>query len=113
MLSAGVDEERPLVTPEELKAQVDRGEATIWQTPNSALYLRRVEYHGTGEVVLEAGPAAGNMAEIIAAIPSLERWAREIGCTQVHVHAGRDEWEKALKAHGYAFEKIVLRKVIA
>ena len=71
MLKAGSDEERPLVTPEELKAQVDRGEATIWQTPNSALYLRRVEYLGTGEVVLEAGPAAGNLAEIISAIPSL------------------------------------------
>lgn len=105
--------ERPVMTEEDFQALVDRGEAQVWRGERSALLVRRVAYGYSGEVVLEAGPAAGDLNELLEATPKLEAWAREIGCTQAMVYAGREGWERALKQHGYEVHQIVLRKLLA
>lgn len=105
--------ERSLVPLSELQRRLDAGEATVWRGARSALYLRRIFYPESSELVMEAGPAEGDMEEILAAVPHLEAWARSIGCTQVHVYAGRAGWERALRAQDYGLYQIVLRKILS
>lgn len=104
---------RDLLTAEDFQEQIDAGEAQLWAEDGFAIMLKRVAYHRSGEVVCEAGPASGEMAALLDAVPRMEAWARSIGCTQVHVHAGRGGWERALRDQGYEVAQIILRKVLA
>ena len=106
------EDARDVLTPDDFQERIDSGAAQLWQGERSAIMLQRTEYHRSGEVVMEAGPASGDMDEILAAVPRLEDWARSIGCTQVHVHAGRKGWERALRAQGYEVMQVILRKVL-
>ena len=106
------EDARDVLTADDFRERLETGAATLWQTPRSAIMLQRTAYHRSGEVVMEAGPASGDMEEILAAVPRLEDWARSIGCTQVHVHAGRRGWERALKAQGYEVHQVILRKLL-
>lgn len=100
-----------LLTPDDFQDMLSAGEATMWRGGASAVFLRRVAYERSGEVIMEAGPASGDLQEILSVVPQLEAWAREeCGCTQVHVHAGRGGWERALKRMGYEVFQVVLRK---
>ena len=105
-------DDRDVLTPEDFAERLESGAAQLWRGERSAIMLQRTEYHRSGEVVMEAGPASGDMDEILAAVPRLEDWAREIGCTQVHVHAGRKGWERALREQGYEVHQVILRKLL-
>ena len=100
-----------LWTVEDLLAMIARGEATIWANDNSALFLR-IDTYPNGEKVIEVGPAGGDMHEIIESVPRIEAWAREQGCTQAHVCAGRIGWSKALAPQGYEVFSTTIRKVL-
>lgn len=104
--------EHAVQTKDDFDEAAARGQGTYWRGKNSEMFLRRHEFTGTGEVVMEAGPASGDMAEILGVTPALEQWARSIGCTQVHVYSGRQGWERALKPMGYEVYQIVLRKIL-
>lgn len=104
--------ERSVITLEAMQAELDCGAAQLCEFDGSAIFVRRIEYPDAHEVVLEAGPAGGNKQEILEAVPRIEAWAKEIGCTQVHVHAGREGWAPLLKAQGYEVYQIILRKVL-
>lgn len=104
--------DRSVITLEDLQAELDTGSAQLCEFAHSAIYLRRVSYESAGEVVLTAGPAGGDLEEILEAVPRLEEWAKQIGCTQVHVHAGREGWARPLKEQGYEIYQIVLRKIL-
>lgn len=101
-----------LLTDEDFEEMVERGEATVWCGERSRIFLKRVHYERSGETVLEVGPAEGDMMEILAAVPALEAWAREIGCGSVLVYSSRDGWERALAPLGYGRAQVVLRKVL-
>lgn len=100
-----------LITREDLQRQLDTGNATMWQSDKSAIFMRRVPYD-TGLVVLECGPAGGDKDEILAVAPLIEQWAREIGCHQIHIHAGRYGWKREFEAQGYELLTVTMRKVL-
>lgn len=102
----------PLRTAQELQDEIDTGHARLLRRGRSAVMAKRVEYD-TGEVVLECGPADGDLKEIIEDMrPDIEEWARAIGCTQIHVVAGREGWRRPLEAEGYELAQIVMRKIL-
>lgn len=104
--------ERPVLTLNGLLADEQAGHGRfVYPGPSSALFVRSVDY-ATGERVMEAGPAAGKLDDILAALPGIEDWARNTGHTQAHITAGRKGWERLLTPKGYEFYAIVLRKVL-
>ena len=95
----------PFNTVDGLEAEVDRGSAVVWSGNASDVFVR------IDRGVCEAGPAAGDMGEILSwARPEIEAWAAEIGCTEIHIQAGRVGWAKALAPYGYEVAAVILRK---
>lgn len=98
-------EGHPFVTVDDLFAELDRGEALWWRGENSDVFVR------VTEGVCEMGPVAGDLDEMMAnALPEIEEWARQNGCMEMHVQAGREGWERMLAPHGYEFGAVILRK---
>lgn len=86
--------------------------ATLWTTDNSVVFLR-LESYENGVRALWAAPAAGDLEEILEhGTHAVEETARENGCSQVLIQAGRKGWARALKAQGYEEVAVVLRKVL-
>lgn len=103
--------ERPLVTMDDIERALQSGRGHVLTTAHSAIFVT-VDYHQyAGERVANVGPAHGDLEEIIAALPHLESWARDEGCTQAHVH-GRRGWARALKTHGYDEYQTITRKLL-
>ena len=99
--------DHPLVTVEDLQAEVDAGAATLWTGERSAVFTRI-----TGSVC-ECAPAGGDLAEILGpGREAIEAWAQERGCTQILIQAGRDGWARALAPYGYEQVAVVLRKTL-
>lgn len=105
--------DRPLLMPADFQEMLDTGASKLWTGRQSAIMLHVEPYHRSGELVMEAGPASGDLQEIVSVIPMLEKWSRSLGCTQSHIHAGRYGWRRVLEAQGYELFQIVMRKVLA
>jgi hypothetical protein len=103
--------DRSVITIEDLAAALEGGRAFLWQGGRSACFVAVNDYPNAGEKVAEAGPAAGDMHEILNGIPDMERIARACGCSQAHVTMGRD-WSKKLKPLGYEPFSITMRKFL-
>jgi len=96
----------------DLHQELNSPDAYIWQGERSCI-LVRIRDCSTGERVCDASPAAGDLSEILEkATDAIEHFARVHNCTQIQVRAGRDGWERALKAYGYERTAIVLRKLL-
>lgn len=105
--------ERPLITEADIASDVASGAARIvWPTRESGIVVRRIPYATSGEVEFSVGPAGGRMSDIVAAIDPLERWAREINCTQAHIYMGRLGWRRVLEERGYELYQVVMRKLL-
>ena len=111
LLLPGLDTERPLLTADDLRTMLEESRAVLWQGNRSAIFTQVTAYHAVAEFVCEAGPAGGDMDEIMTMIPHIERWALQTGCTQALVHAGRSGWARKLEPLGYEHYQTVLRKV--
>jgi len=103
--------DRPIWRLQDLADMAKAGQAVIWRGDASALFLRLDDYPN-GERLIEVGPAGGNLEEILASVPKIEAWARSVGCTQAHVHAGRRGWGSVLKSQGYEVFSTCLRKLL-
>lgn len=103
--------ERSLLTVDDLKEAMRNG-AHLLTTPRSAIFVSVNDYEAARERAALVGPAVGNLAEILDALPHLEEWARGEGCTQAHVIAGRKGWARVLKAHGYEEYSTTMRKFL-
>ena len=68
-----------------------RGEFEIWEGRESIVVTQVVQNPRCKEAV--AFLAAGDLEEIARMYPTLEEWARSIGCTRVSCH-GRRGWER-------------------
>lgn len=95
----------PFNTVDSLAAEVERGEATVWSGAKSDVFVR------VDRGVCEMGPSAGDMDEILnVAVPDIERAARRMGCTEMHVQAGRPGVARVLAPYGYELAAVILRK---
>lgn len=103
---------RPILRLADLQAKLDAGEAQLWSRENSAIYTEIATFPTTGEMVLEAGPAGGDLQEIEFLIPHIEQAAETWGCTQILVNAGREGWRRVLEKRGYELSHIVMRKIL-
>lgn len=113
LLRAALAEDRPLVRLEDLRAQLEANEAVLWIGAKSAVFTQCTAYPMTAEFVCEAGPAGGDLNEITQhMLPQIEAWARQAGCTQAEVRAGRKGWARALRDQGYEECQIILRKLL-
>lgn len=104
--------DRSVITMADLIAALSERRAFLWSDKTSACFVAVNDYPNAGERIAEAGPAAGDMAEIIAGIPDMEAIARDCGCTQAHVTMGRDGWRKPLTQLGYEPYAITMRKFL-
>lgn len=104
--------ERPLVTLDEICDDLRLGRGHLLTTPRSAIFVNVDSYLRAGERVANVGPAAGDLNEILEALPHFEEWARSEACTQVHVH-GRRGWVRALAKHGYEEFSVITRKILS
>jgi hypothetical protein len=94
-------------TIESVGVAILSGKAQLWPGQNCAL-VSEVE-HAPGRRFARVWHAGGDMDELVAMTPGLESWARMQGCDSVVV-SGRKGWERIMKALGYEFESVVLRK---
>lgn len=103
---------RSVLTLDDIAEAVREQRGHVLTTDRSAIFVGVHEYPRSGERVAEAGPAVGDLNEILAAVPHIETWARAHGCTQAHVHTGRIGWERKLRTQGYEIYQTVLRKLL-
>lgn len=112
MLAEALADPHPTMTVADIDRDLRAGAGTLWHTDKSVIFLR-VEQYENGERTLWAAPAAGDLQEILEqGTADVEQLARDNGCTQVLIQAGRDGWERALEPYGYAPVAIILRKVL-
>ena len=102
---------RPLMTLNDMVAELGLGHAHMLTTAKSLIYVRLDQPVLSKERGVLVGPAAGDLNEIIEALPHLEEWARGEKCTQALV-TGRRGWVRALAPHGYEEYATVLRKLL-
>lgn len=103
--------ERSLVTIDDLRRALEAGVGHLLTTQQSVIFVSVDDHLRAGERVVNVGPAAGNLEEIMEALPHLEDWARQEGCSQVQVH-GRRGWVRALRGHGYDEYQTTVRKLL-
>lgn len=94
----------PFVSVDDLIGEIERGEAHCISGARSDVFVR------IDRGVLEMGPVAGDLKEMLAMLPHIELWAQANGATEAHVQAGREEWEPVLAPHGYEVAAVILRK---
>lgn len=113
LLGSALADPHPTLTVADLDLELRTSPAaTLWTTEKSVVFLR-LETYENGERVLVAAPAAGDLKEILEhGTHAVEVTARENGCSQVVIQAGREGWVRALKEHGYEQVAVVLRKVL-
>ncbi|HZC15654.1 MAG TPA: hypothetical protein VE309_02730 [Caulobacteraceae bacterium] len=97
-----------LLKIEDIEAALARGEAVLWPGEACALVSEFVTYP-SGERASQVMSAGGDLAEILSMVPGMEAFARLNGCA-ISTVEGRRGWEKVLKAAGYEFLSIKLRK---
>lgn len=112
LLRPALDKERPLLRVEDLRLILAKNEGVLWMGERSAIFTQCTAYPLVAEFVCEAGPAAGDLKEIEAMIPGIEANARQWGCTQAMVYAGRSGWRRTMQAHGYEHFQTVWRKIL-
>ena len=109
-LSAALEDDRPLLRPEDFEQMLESGNAQLWTGEKSWIFTRITPY-ASGEIVLDGGPAGGDLAEILQGIDHIEARAREAGVTQIHITSSR-AWSRILKSRGYAEMFTVTRKTL-
>lgn len=86
------------------------GKAFLWAGPNSCHILEVGPIFGRKACV--AWLAGGDLSELLAMTPAIERWARdEMGC-ELALVTGRRGWLRPLAASGYAELHTTLGKTL-
>lgn len=101
--------DHPFVCVDDLLGELERNEAQWWPESRSDVFTR---VHANG--VLEMGPVCGSLVEMLnVTLPKIETWAMHAAhpkITEIHIQAGREGWERALRDKGYEVAAVILRK---
>lgn len=83
----------------DLVEAVQRGRMQLWPGAASAALTELLQY--PQRLSVNVFLAGGDLDEILAAIPDVQAWAREQGCSDMTM-TGRPGWEKVLARTGWA-----------
>lgn len=97
-------------TMEGLEQMVFQNRLQFWPGRDAAV-ITETHTYPSGEKVIQGKWAAGNAEEILAMVPGIEAYGRMLGCGTVLVE-GRAGWVKPLKAQGYKFFSVTLKKAL-
>lgn len=101
--------ERPLYTMVDVEAALRNGHATLHVGRRSFLLIAVEDEGSAGERIADVWLAGGDLEEIQAVLPTIEDWARAMGCTQAWID-GRRGWARALP--GYQEMTTRVRKLL-
>lgn len=92
----------------DIDRQIGQGLMMFFPGRSAAIIAQKATFpDGTSD--LQTMFAVGDLSEILELEPGICAMARLLGCTGMLVE-GRKGWEKALKAKGYDFWSVTLRK---
>lgn len=91
-------------------ATVFSGELELHALPNSVILMEHTKY--PNHSVYHAYIAAGDLQEILDALPMLDKRARELGCKYLTLN-GRRGWESALKNYGWTYSLSMMEKEVS
>ena len=83
---------------EDIKDAVMTGSMQLWTLDSTAAVTEIIQYPRFKAVVVVL--AAGEMSELVEAIPELEEFSRIVGAQRILI-CGRLGWLRALKEHGF------------
>lgn len=83
------------------------GRFYLHSLPNSLIILEIIQYPRMK--ALHGFLAAGDLEEILAAVPELEKAATQLGCSHASV-AGRPGWKKVYENLGWSQAAVVMSK---
>ena len=95
---------------EDVKAMVESGRLQFWPGPASAIVTEIVEFPRFKAIHFFL--AGGNLVELEAMYPLIEKWGQEQGCDRATL-AGRPGWTRSFltRREGWRQTQVVLEKI--
>lgn len=87
-------------TVDDVRAAIEGGKAQFWPGEKSAVVTEILTF--PRKKVCHYWLAGGDLDELLDMEPSIETWAKAIGCESMTI-AGRPGWHRALKGYRKAF----------
>ena len=101
-IEAALEHARGTHSLQDVKDQIDRGEALLWPGERSAAVTEYI-VHPTGVRQMHMWLCGGDLDEIVdRMLPTAEAYGVLNGCTRFST-AGRKGWSRVLAKHGYSF----------
>lgn len=97
-IQAAIDKTDGKWSMADVEAKIHDHTACLFATEDSAAVVWVEEYPRKRALTVAFG--GGRLDDILANIPPIAEYARQLHCTQVDVY-GRKGWVKALKQHGF------------
>jgi hypothetical protein len=102
---------RSLWTLDDVRKEIEAQEAYLWMDDAAAMVTTISDWPGANERLIESWLAGGEMEGVQRIRARAEDWAKQMGCTQVHV-TGRAGWVRALAKFGYEPYTVTVRKML-
>ena len=97
-------------TVEDVRAQLDRGEAQLWETEDATIVSEILRYPRVREVRLWL--AAGELEAVLGLARAVVKWAKdEMGCERATVY-GRKGWQKYAEREGWTPSMVLYSREI-
>lgn len=94
---------------DDIVGMVMRGQLRLWALPNSVMLTEVVDFPRERHYHMFLG--GGDLSEILAMHPQVEKAAREANCVKLSV-TGRRGWVKALIPHGWDEKHTTVQKTL-
>ena len=95
---------------DDVVAMVMRGQLRLWALPNSVMLTEVVDFPRERHYHMFLG--GGDLEEILAMHPQVEKAALEADCVKLSV-TGRRGWTKALVKHGWVEKHTTVQKTLS
>lgn len=102
-LQASLDYALPTHTIEDVQRLIEEGKMHFWPIDDSVLITELVTFPQMK--ILNVFIGGGEANELERALPSLRRWAKQLGCSHV-AFLGREGWRARLRRLGWTDHKM-------
>ena len=90
---------------DDIEQRIRARTAILFTSDKSSAVVWVEDYPQVRSLVVAFG--GGDLDDILAHIPTIRDYGREVGCTQVDVY-GRPGWSKVLKKHGFRQSSVIM-----